>query len=103
MEVSSRPPPSPCVCKLKPLQETEGNRVRVQLCLFEEASLHDRGLLNDRGKGGGASAKSATTSLHPTNLLDLRELQLWKTKRAAQTLNSLGMENLDQKKNTFLQ
>lgn len=73
MEVSPTPPPSPCVCKLKLLQETEGNGVRVQLCLFEETSPQDRELLNDRGKGGGASTESATTLLHPTNLLDLRE------------------------------
>ncbi len=71
--MSPTPPPSPCVCKLKLLQETEGNGVRVQLCLFEENSPQDRELLNDRGKGGGASAESATTLLRPTNLLDLRE------------------------------
>jgi len=76
VEVSSTPPPSPCVYKLKLLQETEGNRVRVQLCLFKGSSPQDRGLLNDRGKGGGPSAKSASSSLHPTNLQNLQGAKL---------------------------
>lgn len=31
------PTPSPCICKLKHLQDIEGFGVRVQLCLFKEA------------------------------------------------------------------